>query len=254
MTQRQTQGTPAGGQFASSGHSEASTDLALALAEAGANLYPNGVCSGCGQGISDQGRCSNEDCGRCGDVVDQDVADAWEAAELEPLSRPLELSRPDDVDVVLDVLEAAIARNDAEPSLMHTVVADLRTRGFDVADPQELLADGAMADLLSDRWPSGTQTYGIINDAVTRTWKGAGFTPSEARRWSRSGITDPALARHLHTGDFSVRPELLCLPHPDGGTLGERVASGDVEWFNAAGEARRLVLEAAVIEDHRVGF
>lgn len=251
MTPRQPQGTPVGGQFAPAGHAEA-TDLALA--EAASNLYPNGVCSACGHGISEQGRCVNDECGRCGDIVDQDVADAWEAEELGTVGVPLELARPEHVDALLDEVEAATGRRDAEPSLMHAVVAGLRSRGFEVAEPQELLADGAVAELLADRWPSGTQTYGVLNDGVTRTWKGAGFTPSEARRWGRAGIADPALARRLHTGDFSVRPEMLALAHPDGGTLGERVAAGHIEWFNAAGEAHRLILDAAVIEDHRIGF
>lgn len=242
-------GTPSGGEFAARGHGEAT---GVALDDVGSDLYPNGRCSGCGHGVADDGRCPNDECTRFGDVVDPDVADAFERREMG--AEPLDLSRSEHRDLLLDAMDEAVRAGDPPASILHVVASKLRDHGVETDSVQALLDARNARDLLADRWPAGTKDYDSDDGAVVRSWKGLGISPGEARRWKRAGITDPALANRLRRDEFAVRPEMLAMPHPDGGTVGERVASGDVEWFNAAAAVERLVREAAEVEELRVGF
>ncbi|GAB2733417.1 hypothetical protein [Nocardioides pakistanensis] len=61
---RQPKGTPTGGQFAASAHAEADVDLGATVDERHgvSPAYPNGRCTGCGQGVTSDGTCTNTDC------------------------------------------------------------------------------------------------------------------------------------------------------------------------------------------------
>lgn len=256
---RQPHGIPAGGEFAARTHGEA-TDVALtALAE---NLYPNGVCGSCGQGLSDDGRCQNDEdsCGNAGRVVDEELNERWGAEQVgDSITYQLDLTDFVDVEAAVDAIEAAIAASaegleTSSGSVLHDVVSRLRFEGYEVADAERLLDDPAFSALFVDQWPPGTPDSTVVDGQVTRNWKGFGFTPSEMRTWKWAGITLPALARKLHHGEFAVRPELLALVDEEGVSVGRRVDSGEIAWFNAASHARRAAVEAARREAERIGF
>lgn len=227
----------------------------------GSNLYPNGVCDACGQGLTDDGRCQNDEdsCGNAGQVVDYDLHDQWEDDQGDgPLTCPLDLTDVVHVEAAASAFgeafdEVASGRS-GHGSVLHHVVERLTAEGFEMPTAEFVLGHPHMGALFIDQWPGGTPNYTVVDDVMTPTWKGCRFTPSEMCRWRNVGITDPGLARKLHSGgQYAVRPEMLALR--DGPkTLGERVASGEVPWNGVLNHARLVALGAASDEAARIGF
>lgn len=90
---------------------------------------------------------------------------------------------------------------------------------YGIALPQSMdrlfASEDRLDEILMEHWgddePDVVPSDSIWSEPGSLTWKGANFSPPEARRWERSGVSEPSVARGM--ADHGMAPRDAATPY-----------------------------------------